>query len=152
VTVPKRKSVPAAASVSAQRNIFAPAVLPMGEIAAAHPATKPLDDALISSTVWVLEKQRAYQRAYIAAHRRKHRQASAQWRKRNPEYYRSYYRKHRRKLLDQGRRYREAKKLRAPAGRPALGTSGLGPSSNRLSKQGVVSFPPGNLGIDPALE
>jgi len=62
----------------------------------------------------VLEKQRAYQRVYIASHQKEHRQASALWRNKNPQYYRSYYRRHRRKLLEYGRRYREAKKALAP--------------------------------------
>jgi hypothetical protein len=65
--------------------------------------------------VRVLQKQRAYQCAYIATHQREHRQAAARWRKKNPEYYRSYYRRYRRKLLEYGRRYREAKKSRAAA-------------------------------------
>ena len=60
----------------------------------------------------VLQKQRTYQRAYIATHRSKHRQASARWRKKNPEFYRDYYRRHRRELLEYGRRYREARSRR----------------------------------------
>ena len=64
----------------------------------------------------VLPKQRTYQRAYIATHRSKHRQASARWRKKNPEYYRGYYRRHRLKLLEYGRRYRETRSRRLQVG------------------------------------
>jgi hypothetical protein len=42
------------------------------------------------------------QRTYIATYRSKHRQASARWRKKNPEFYRDYYRRHRRELLEYG--------------------------------------------------
>ena len=55
------------------------------------------------------------QRTYISTYRSKHRQASARWRKKNPEFYRDYYRRHRRELLEYGRRYREARRRRLQA-------------------------------------
>lgn len=82
----------------------------MGEIAVANAAIRPPDwRSYLKHRVRALQKQRAY----IAVRRMEHRQAAARRRKKDPEYYRSYYRRHRRKLLEYGRRYRQAKKSRA---------------------------------------
>lgn len=53
----------------------------------------------------------AYQRDYYAAHKEEICAAKKAYRKAHREYFRTYYRRNKIKMLEYGRKYREAKKL-----------------------------------------